>query len=83
MSVTNSGSFFKPLTDFQNVTNVFMQGLTVYRGLRMNLPSQAEVGLIFLCIDSLEAFAGTGISVQKFNCDVSRALRGGNSDLHF
>jgi hypothetical protein len=78
MSVKSGEQFLSPETDRVNCTNVFRTpaGLTIKKGLSVNLPTSAPVGMIFLCTDTLKAYAGTGVGLQRFNLDVGRALRG-------
>jgi hypothetical protein len=77
VAVVNPNQYFPGITDGQNVTRVWSEGLVVTATTRANVPTSAAVGKVFLTTDTLEAFAGTGLSVVPFRLDVSRALRGG------
>lgn len=83
VAVANPNQYFLGLTDPQNVTHIYSEGLTVRRGVQANVPAAGPVGTIYLCTDTLRAFAGTGLGVQFFNFDVTRALRNGDPTLTF
>lgn len=76
-------ALYPGLTDYQNVTHIFSGNLTVKQGLRINVPTTAAAGTIFLTTDTFEAFAGTGTGIVKFHLDVRRALRGADPGMTF
>jgi hypothetical protein len=79
LAVQDPNEFLPGQTDSQNTTNVHREQLAIRRGPIAALPSALPVGTIFLCTDTLQAFAGTGPGVQLFRLDVGRALRGPDS----
>lgn len=77
MAVTLAESYLPAQDDAMDFTNIYRTPvpMNVLQGPAVRLPRAAPVGTIFLVNDTLQAFAGTGIGLQRFNLDVTRALR--------